>query len=1196
MPLVLANRVQETTATTGTGTITLAGAVSGYQSFAAIGNGNTTYYTITSGTAWEVGIGTYSTTGPTLARTTILSSSAGGAAITLVGVSTVFSTYPANRSVNYDETNSLTLSGTAISAPAWTTTGIGIKQVATTYTDTTSTGTVPNVYINNFAAQTLAATNTITVSQLYGVFFNTPTAGTNVTATERWSVGTDTLRVTGGILMDGTAGNFIQLATAMTSGQFILGNTAGTGNMTLGRSTVSQTTNIQAGATASGSTKTINLGTGGLAGSTTTITIGSTAGTSTTTLNGAVSVASTIAAALGSAAAPSYTFTGDLNTGMWSPAADTIAFSEGGTEAMRITSAGNVGIGTSSPAERLTVNSASSEYAIQWSGPGNDWVLGSAATRSYIRNKTASVETLTILNAGNVGIGETSPGAKLHVSGGVVGTTAGNLVNVIIDQGGAGSNAVGIRTNLVRVSNGTDWTTTAMRLQGRVDATNFGYIDLVSGGAQGLAFGSDASERMRVDASGNLLVGTTSATGRLTVQTAGSDVGYFDTTDTTGGPKILSIRSIAASGTSTPTLAIRQWRTSFAGSQNAGEIRFDGLTTTGSYAEFASIYATSGANSASGAPTAITFQTMNASYVTAERMRIASDGSVGIGTTSPATKLHVSAASGYNEIRVASGANNLGLSIDGSAAYLAAFQSMPLTFQTNSTERMRIDSAGNVGVGTSSPGVRFDVTGQGRLGNGVAQASPSATDIASTSHTILGGQGGNALFVGQYATTFAAWLQSSFTNPTTATYNLVLQPLGGNVGIGTASPGAKLDVVGNASFGAAITTGTGLSTGDAQLEVGGNRSGNGPAYMDLHAVAGGDFSARVLRTGGTNGNMEIANAGTGVLTIATNGTEKMRVESGGNVGIGTTAPTTIFHVQQNNAANIGMRTRQLSTTQFAGAGLLCNGPVSSGAQGGTAFYHYNRNTGGTNGALAMAQFDETGAFQRSLAEYYYQEQAWIFYTNSNERFRIDNAGNVGIGTSGPGYRLDIAAGDTTAGLGYAMRVRSNATATAATIQFTNSAVSTQNGIIACSDTGAMTIQTDGASSLLAFRTNGNERFRILSTGGITSSDLADAVGYKGVPQNSQTASYTLALSDMGKHISITTGGVVIPANGSVAFPIGSTITVYNNSASAQNISITTDTLRLAGTATTGTRSLAQRGLATCIKVAATEWVVTGNVT
>jgi len=102
MALVLANRVQETTTTTGTGTITLAGAVAGFQSFSVIGNANTTYYTITSGNAWEVGIGTYSTSGTTLARTTILSSSAGGAAITLAGTSTVFSSYPAEKVISSD--------------------------------------------------------------------------------------------------------------------------------------------------------------------------------------------------------------------------------------------------------------------------------------------------------------------------------------------------------------------------------------------------------------------------------------------------------------------------------------------------------------------------------------------------------------------------------------------------------------------------------------------------------------------------------------------------------------------------------------------------------------------------------------------------------------------------------------------------------------------------------------------------------------------------------------------------------------------------------------------------------------------------------------------------------------------------------------------------------------------------------------
>lgn len=110
----------------------------------------------------------------------------------------------------------------------------------------------------------------------------------------------------------------------------------------------------------------------------------------------------------------------------------------------------------------------------------------------------------------------------------------------------------------------------------------------------------------------------------------------------------------------------------------------------------------------------------------------------------------------------------------------------------------------------------------------------------------------------------------------------------------------------------------------------------------------------------------------------------------------------------------------------------------------------------------------------------------------------------------------------------------------------------------------------------------------------TGTIAADTIGYRGLPQNAQTASYTLALSDAGKHISITTGGVVVPANSSVAFPIGSAISVYNNSASSQTISITSDTMYLAGTATTGTRTLAQRGVATILKVAATAWVISGG--
>lgn len=102
MAFVLADRVRETTTTTGTGTVTLAGAVLGFQTFSAIGNGNTTYYTIAGqGTSeWEVGIGTYTSSGTTLSRTTVLASSNSGSLVNFsAGTKDVFCDYPAGRAV-----------------------------------------------------------------------------------------------------------------------------------------------------------------------------------------------------------------------------------------------------------------------------------------------------------------------------------------------------------------------------------------------------------------------------------------------------------------------------------------------------------------------------------------------------------------------------------------------------------------------------------------------------------------------------------------------------------------------------------------------------------------------------------------------------------------------------------------------------------------------------------------------------------------------------------------------------------------------------------------------------------------------------------------------------------------------------------------------------------------------------------------
>jgi hypothetical protein len=126
MALILADRVRETTTVTGTSSAVLLGAVTGFQSFAVIGNGNTCYYTISdqSGPNFEVGIGTYSTSGPTLARTTILSSSNGNAIVPFpAGTKDIFVTYPSEKSVNLDESDNVSPLGTVASG-TWQATSI----------------------------------------------------------------------------------------------------------------------------------------------------------------------------------------------------------------------------------------------------------------------------------------------------------------------------------------------------------------------------------------------------------------------------------------------------------------------------------------------------------------------------------------------------------------------------------------------------------------------------------------------------------------------------------------------------------------------------------------------------------------------------------------------------------------------------------------------------------------------------------------------------------------------------------------------------------------------------------------------------------------------------------------------------------------------------------------------------------------
>lgn len=198
MALVLKDRVKETATSPGTGSVTLLGASTGFQSFAVIGNGNTCYYTISDqgGPNWEVGIGTYSTTGPTLARTTVLASSNAGSLTDFnAGTQDVFVTYPAEKGIWLDA------SGNAI--------GLGTPAafVGTNITGTASGLTAGNVTTNaNLTGPITSVGNATSIASQTGtgtkfVVDNTPTLITPILGVASGTSLTTTAEVTAAELL-----------------------------------------------------------------------------------------------------------------------------------------------------------------------------------------------------------------------------------------------------------------------------------------------------------------------------------------------------------------------------------------------------------------------------------------------------------------------------------------------------------------------------------------------------------------------------------------------------------------------------------------------------------------------------------------------------------------------------------------------------------------------------------------------------------------------------------------------------------------------------------------------------------------------------------------------------------------------------------------------------------------------------------
>lgn len=503
------------------------------------------------------------------------------------------------------------------------------------------------------------------------------------------------------------------------------------------------------------------------------------------------------------------------------------------------------------------------------------------------------------------------------------------------------------------------------------------------------------------------------------------------------------------------------------------------------------------------------------------------DGSFALARTSDGnTAATISYISGGTELRLN---NGIGTGI--------------ITLLTNSVERLRVDSSGNIGIGTTTPadklhvdaataGITLGPTFNGGVAYNTGSRSLNVNAWTGTPALNLVRQGVNQLNLQVDSSGNSLFLQGGSTER-------MRIDTSGNLGIGTSSPGRRLHI---------------------------------------YVGAASDIRARVENTVNSSelgilstGEAFLTSGGTQPFIFYTNSAERMRIAAGGGLSIGyTSAPNTL---------NLGGSTQ---------TGLTFN-QSSAGADAKNWDFFANTTDfllRAVNDAYSVSntvlQANRTGTTINYV----------LLATGAGvERMRVDSSGNVTVGgtaptesygrttlsirSSGNGGLLEV--GDAASGHGI---VYYDVSANKIILE----GRSTNTGVrLTATGTGAIEFTPSGASSGTF----------IASDGSMTSPNLANTFGYKGLPQNTQTANYTLVMGDQGKDIYITgtTVGqtVTIPANASVAFPVGTVIKISNDSNQNWLVAITTDTLVWKGSGATGTRTIAPQGDLVLEKKSATRW-------
>lgn len=405
------------------------------------------------------------------------------------------------------------------------------------------------------------------------------------------------------------------------------------------------------------------------------------------------------------------------------------------------------------------------------------------------------------------------------------------------------------------------------------------------------------------------------------------------------------------------------------------------------------------------------------------------------------------------------------------------------------------------------------------------------------------------------------------------------------------------------------TTGTTVASSNRAGALVWNSTGEGTLNLLTAASAGNNFFVFVRNEGG--GDLTIDPAGTETINSASNlvlrpGDSATLITDGAEwytIGLGQQA---VFAFDYTSITVTGgdytLAGSELNRIAYKFVGTLTSDVhviVPSTIQ---QYWINNATTGSFNFFIQTASGTPTQVNQGAKGIYYCDGTNMVLGsdpTSLTTPIVISDGGTGATTASGARLNLGItlfADAIVTATTGASVRATIGAAASGANNDITSlSGLTTplsvaQGGTSATTAAGARSALGAAASGANTDITALDQDVSVTPTGTIG----ADTIGYRGIPQNSQTGAYTLILADASKHVSNTTGGFIIPANASVPFPIGTAIVLYNDSASPQNVSITSDTLRQAATSNTGTRVLAGYGIATVIKVSSTTWVISGT--